>query len=96
MAGELAEHYGVNSYNVSVSGATLANDGIFGQLAKAPANVDYDFVMLNGGVNGVWRSIALGEVSPAGTIEFDRTTAIGALEHLFSTIRETYPRSAMC
>lgn len=95
-AGELAEHYGVNSYNVSVSGATLADDGIFGQLAKAPAGVDYDFVMLNGGVNDVWRSIALGEVSPAGTTEFDTTTAIGALEHLFSTIKETYPNAEVC
>lgn len=90
-AGELAEHYGVNSYNVSVSGATLANDGIFSQLAKAPVNVDYDFVMLNGGVNDVWRSIALGQVTPEGTSEFDTATAIGALEHLFCTIKTTYP-----
>ena len=95
-AGELAEHYGVNSYNVSVSGATLANDGIYGQLSKAPAGVDYDFVMLNGGVNDVWRSIALGNVSPAGTTEFDTTTAIGALEHLFSTIKATYPDAEVC
>ena len=95
-AGELAEHYGVNSYNVSVSGATLANNGIYGQLAKAPAGVDYDFVMLNGGVNDVWRSISLGAVSAEGTTEFDTTTAIGALEHLFSTIKTTYPDAEVC
>ena len=95
-AGELAEHYSVNSYNVSVSGATLANNGIFGQLAKAPSGVDYDFVMLNGGVNDVWRSIDLGAVTPAGTTQFDTATAIGALEHLFYTIKTTYPDAEVC
>ena len=92
-AGELAEHYGVNSYNVSVSGATLADNGIFSQLAKAPAGVEYDFVMLNGGVNDVWRSISLGELTAEGTTEFDTTTAIGALENLFATIKATYPNA---
>lgn len=95
-AGELAEHYSVNSYNVSVSGATLANEGIYGQLAKAPSGVDYDFVMLNGGVNDVWRGISLGAVSPEGTTEFDTTTAIGALEHLFYSIKQTYPDAELC
>ncbi len=95
-AGELAEHYGVNSYNISVSGSTLANNGIYSQLEKAPAGVAYDFVMLNGGVNDVWRSIALGEVSADGTTEFDTTTAIGALEHLFSTLKSTYPDAQIC
>lgn len=95
-AGELAEHYGVRSYNVSVSGSTLANNGIFSQIAKAPTGVDYDFVMLNGGVNDVWRSISLGEVTAAGTTEFDTATAIGALEHLFATLKATYPDAQIC
>lgn len=95
-AGELAEHYSVSSYNVSVSGATLANNGIYGQLAKAPAGVDYDFVMLNGGVNDVWRALTLGEVSAEGTTTFDTTTAIGALEHLFYSIKTTYPDAEVC
>ena len=92
-AGEMAEHYGVNGYNVSVSGATLAKNDIFSQLAKAPTNVDFDFVMLNGGVNDVWRNITLGEVTPEGTTVFDTNTAIGALEHLFATIKSTYPNA---
>lgn len=95
-AGELAEHYGVRSYNVSVSGSTLANNGIFGQIAKAPADIPYDFVMLNGGVNDVWRNIELGEVTADGTTEFNTETAIGALEHLLCTLKATYPDAKIC
>lgn len=95
-AGELAEHYGVRSYNVSVSGSTLASNGIYSQLAKAPTDITYDFVMLNGGVNDVWRSIELGEVTADGTTEFDTETAIGALEYLFSALKTTYPDAEIC
>ncbi len=95
-AGELQEHYGVDAYNVSVSGSTLADNGIYSQLSKAPAGVDFDFVMLNGGVNDVWRSLPLGQVSPEGTTEFYTATAIGALEHLFASIRAAYPDAEIC
>ena len=37
-------------------------------------------LMLNGGVNDVWRSIALGAVTAEGTTQFNTETAIGALE----------------
>ena len=95
-AGELYEHYGVKSYNVSVSGSTLASNGIPNQLTKVPAEKTFDFVMLNGGVNDVWRSIALGSVSAEGTTQFDTETAIGALENLFSTLQTTYPDAEIC
>ena len=90
-AGEMAEHYGVNGCNVSVSGATLAKNDIFSQLSRVPTGTEVDFVMLNGGVNDVWRNIALGSVSAEGTTQFNIETAIGALEHLFATIQTTYP-----
>ena len=93
-AGELTEHYGVNSYNVSASGAVVINNqshNLHQQLAKAPTDVDYDFIMLNGGVNDVWSGHTLGEVSAEGTTEFNVDTTIGALEDLFVTLKTNYP-----
>ena len=95
-AGELSEHYGVNGYNVSASGAVVINNqthNLHQQLAKAPKDVNFDFVLLNGGVNDVWRNHPLGTVSPEGTTTFDVNTTIGALEDLFSKLKETYPDS---
>ena len=95
-AGELAEHYGVNGYNVSASGAVVINNqthNLHQQLAKAPTDVNFDFVMLNGGVNDVWKEHPLGAVSPEGTTTFDVNTTMGALEDLFSKLKATYPNS---
>ena len=94
--GELAEHYGVNDYNVSASGAVLINNqthNLHQQLAKAPTDVEYDMIILNGGVNDVWRGMTLGEVSPEGTTEFNVDTTIGALEDLFSQMKASYPNA---
>ena len=95
-AGEMAEHYGVNGVNVSASGAVVINNqthNIHQQLAKAPKDVEFDFVMLNGGVNDVWKGHPLGSVSPEGTTTFDVNTTMGALEDLFSKLKATYPNS---
>ena len=91
--GEMAEHYGINGYNVSVGGRTLANDGIFSELANAPADVNFDFVMLNGGVNDHWSPTVMGEITAEGTTSFDGTTPIGGLEKLFYTISTKYPNA---
>lgn len=98
-AGELAEHYGVTGLNVSASGAVLTNNlthNLHQQLDRVPDGADFDFVLLNGGVNDVWRSLPLGEVSPEGTTEFNVDTAIGALEDLFSRLKAEYPNSEIC
>ncbi|MBR5570783.1 MAG: SGNH/GDSL hydrolase family protein [Oscillospiraceae bacterium] len=89
--GEMAEHYGVNGYNVSVGGRTLANDGIYNELANAPKDMEFDFVMLNGVVNDYFASIATGTLTPDGTTTFDGTTAIGGLEKVFHAITTRYP-----
>ena len=89
--GEMAEHYGVNGYNVSVGGRTLANDGIYNELANAPKDMEFDFVMLNGVVNDYFASIATGTLTPDGTTTFDGTTAIGGLEKIFHAITTRYP-----
>lgn len=96
-AGELEEHYGVKRYNVSSSGAVLASGQghrILTQLSKAPADVDFDFVLANGGVNDVWMgSVEMGAVTAAGVTSFDTTTTAGALEELFSTLKTNYPNA---
>ena len=98
-AGELAEHYGVTGVNVSASGAVVINNqthNLHQQLNKVPEGSDFDFVLLNGGVNDVWRELPLGEVSPDGTTEFNVDTTIGALEDLFSRLKAAYPNSEIC
>ena len=98
-AGELAEHYGVTGLNVSASGAVVINNqthNLHQQLNKVPEGSDFDFVLLNGGVNDVWRELPLGEVSPEGTTEFNVDTTIGALEDLFSRLKAAYPNSEIC
>ena len=89
--GEMAEHYGVTGYNVAVGGRTLANDGIYSELANVPADMKFDFVMLNGVVNDYFASVATGTLTPEGTTTFDSTTAIGSLEKLFHGITSRYP-----
>ena len=91
--GEMAEHYGINGYNVSVGGRTLANDGIYSELANAPSDVEFDFVMLNGGVNDFWSAVTVGNVTAEDTTTFDTTTPIGGLEKLFYTITSRYPNA---
>ena len=98
-AGELAEHYGVTGVNVSASGAVVINNkthNLHQQLNRVPDGADFDFVLLNGGVNDVWKGHPLGEVSPEGTTEFNVDTTIGALEDLFSRLKAAYPNSEIC
>ena len=90
-AGEMAEHYGIYGYNVSTGGRTLSNDGIYKELANAPTDVDFDFIMLDGGVNDYWSYINPGVVTPEGTTVFDTATPIGGLEKLFYTFSTQYP-----
>ena len=90
-AGEMAEHYSIYGYNVSTGGRTLSNDGIYNELANAPTNVDFDFIMLDGGVNDYWSYIDPGVVTPEGTTVFDTATPIGGLEKLFYTFSTQYP-----
>ena len=89
--GEMAEHYGITGYNVSVGGRTLANDGIYSELDNVPADMKFDFIMLDGGVNDYWAAVAPGNVTPEGTTSFDATTPVGGLEKLFYTFRTQYP-----
>ena len=89
--GEMAEHYGVNGYNVSTGGRTLGNNGIYKELADVPENVDFDFILLDGGVNDLWSPAVVGEVTAEGTTNFDDATIIGSLEKLFYTFDTRYP-----
>ena len=94
--GELLEHYGVKNYNVSASGAVLINNkshNLHDQFNRIPANVDYDLIILNGGVNDVWQNMPLGEVTPAGTTVFNVDTTIGAMEDLFAKLQQQYPNA---
>ena len=89
--GEMAEHYGVTGCNVATGGRALNNNGIFRELSEVPNGMDFDFVLIDGGVNDYWSTITVGEVTPAGTTSFDETTPIGGLEKLFYTMSTTYP-----
>lgn len=99
-AGRIAQN-GMTYENVAVSGWAVTNTETSGrgqivtQLDKATKS-DYDFVILEGGVNDVLmtqhgaKNIAWGEITAEGT-EFDTSTICGAIEDLIVKTQAKFP-----
>ena len=97
-AGRIGWHYQLEDTNKSVSGSTIAiNTGrgyIADQLTSMAAN-DYDYVVIQGGVNDANIGVAEGAVSTSYNIEdFDRNTYAGGLEYIFAKAVELYGDTA--
>lgn len=97
-AGRIGWHYQLEDTNKSVSGSTIAiNTGrgyIADQLTSMAAN-DYDYVIIQGGVNDANVGVAEGAVSTSYNIEdFDRNTYAGGLEYIFAKAVELYGDTA--
>ena len=97
-AGLLEERYGVERTNVSIGGYSLSTIGnqIKDQLQSVPAGSEFDYIILDGGINDVYLGATeYGEVSTtaitAPPSAFDDTTAIGAFEQLMSMLKRSYP-----
>ncbi len=99
-AGRIGEVYGMEVNNESMSGwsiSTIRSGQIPGEVYHAPAT-DYDYVILQGGVNDAWGD---GNIyAPVGKMcdsfdpaDFDLTTYAGALEYLFYLVYQKYPNA---
>lgn len=104
-AGRIAER-GISYENVAVSGWAVTNTATSGrgqivtQLDRAKKS-DYDFVILEGGVNDVLISeresahpIAFGEITADGT-EYDTSTICGAIEDLIVKTKAKFPNATV-
>ena len=99
-AGLLEERYGVERTNVSVGGYSLSTIGsqIKDQLNNIPEGAEYDYIILDGGINDIYLGATeYGKVSTtlitAPPSAFDDTTAIGAFEQLMSMLKRSYPNA---
>lgn len=82
--------------NGGVSGASYStcrtNNRIITQLRSKSAN-DYDYVILQGGVNDAWDSAPVGNMTVGFNDSFDTTTFAGGLEESIKYARENYPNA---
>ena len=53
----------------------------------------YDYIILEGGVNDYWSHAPIGELTEGFGGEYDELTYAGALESIFSGLKEKYPES---
>lgn len=87
--------------NLSISGSTLCQEGIFYQLKTAYQSgiTDMDYIIFDGGGNDLLSEKTLGTVDKeyysAGGYgeEFDINTITGSFEHLATNIQKFYPNS---
>ncbi len=104
-AGRLEEQYGLEGDNRSKSGWCLSTvRGASGQIVnqlKGAKGGDYDFVVLEGGVNDAWGATdGSGVYAPVGKMsdsfdvkDYDVTTFAGGLEELFYHARAQFPNA---
>lgn len=81
--------------NVGVGGATIAKTKkhIFKQI-EDNKDKDYDYIILQGGINDVNHGIALGEMTEEFNVDdFDNDTFAGGLEELFYYTKKYNPNS---
>lgn len=91
----LRDGYGFGITKTAVNGSTFAQNisdekDITKRVLKN-FNTDYDYALIEGGVNDYYFSMPLGEVSEPLTEEFDTATTCGGLESIFYHIRKASP-----
>ena len=91
----LRDEYRFDVTKAAVNGSTLAqNDDEIKDLTKRVLNnfnSEYDYALIEGGVNDYCQNLPLGEVTEPLTDEFDTTTVCGGLEMIFYHIKKTSP-----
>lgn len=94
----LRDEYGFDVTKKAVSRSTIAQN--FSDEEKDITkrilnnfNADYDYVLINGGVNDYYFSMPLGEITNTSIEEFDTTTTCGGLETIFHYIRKVSPQT---
>lgn len=91
----LEEFPGAIVANNAQSGKTLANNGIYDELILAQqAEFSPDYILINGGINDLVRSVAIGTVSTDyDTASLDVATMVGGFEHLIINAQTIAPNA---
>lgn len=98
----IAAAYSMKSDNPSMGGYSISNirGGRIIDQFKNYTSKQYDYVILQGGVNDAWGDINTGVVAEPGEMtnsydlrDFDITTFAGGLEELFLTAKKNWPNA---
>ena len=89
----IGEMYNMTVENIAVGGATITSDTYSGanprhwiSTSVTDMNSNYDFAILEGGVNDSSLSIPLGSISNGYDAELDTTTYYGAFEYMLKNL----------
>lgn len=96
--GRIGEKYGMSWKNASVSGATvkhtLVNGSPLPYIKNQLTDGEFDYVIVEGGINDAMRGNPLGKISDSfKTEDFDTDTFAGAFEELLSSVKSKYPNA---
>ncbi len=96
--GRIGRKYGMDWVNNSQGGITLARNDSNSVLTKIEApqiqEKNFDYVIMEGGVNDALKKVSVGEISSSyDKKDFDTTTMAGALEYAFATVTERWPEA---
>ncbi len=97
-AGRIIAWNGMTGYNAGISGASLSTcrgtNRIINQLSRYVGQ-NFDYVILEGGVNDAWDSVSLGAMTAGFNDNYDSNTFAGALEEAFKYTKENFPNATM-
>ena len=93
-ASVIGTQYRMDWTNGGIGGATVSDskNKIIRHQLMANADRNYDYVIMQGGINDAMAEVAIGTVSPSfNPADFDKNTYIGGLENLFYYAYENFP-----
>ncbi len=92
-AGRIFEWNQMEGINGGISAASLSDcrgtNVIIAQIKKQIGK-EFDYVIIEGGVNDAWDSAPIGEISPDFDSDFDPKTFSGALENAFKCAKDNF------
>ena len=91
--GRVAYNYDMDWVNAGVSGATLSTATEKLIVNQLPEDRNFDYVLIEGGINDALNNVAIGNVSNGLSSGLDTSTYAGALEFLFRKVTNTYPEA---
>ncbi|MBR6563014.1 MAG: SGNH/GDSL hydrolase family protein [Clostridia bacterium] len=94
-AGRIMQWNAMRGFNVGKSGASISTvrgaNTVISQLQRQQKNaLEFDFVIMHGGVNDAWDSAPVGVMTEGFDERFDTTTFAGGLEATFKYAKETF------
>lgn len=96
--GRIAHVNDMDYVNAGRSGTAFSSRSKYGRILKqlfAEERTDFDYVILEGGVNDGWFSADIGTMTEGFEGPFDVTTLAGALEDTILEIRRRYPKAKL-